>query len=179
MSTGDYEANIAAVVEEMEIEMKNSRLGLESFVKMLRKKNEKAESRKLLCLRCWTEFPDQSLLDTHEGHCSLPMYKLSRATRTIPDLWEEWTIGSPTCPSVEERDRVFGRRWRQTQAEAKYHGTRKVLIKEIRRRAMSTGDYEANIAAVVEEMEIEMKSSRMGFDSFAKVLRKKNGKDSS
>ena len=107
------------------------------------------------------------------------MYELSRATSTIPDLWKEWTIGSPTCPSVEERDRIFGNRWSQTYAEAKYYGARRSLIKELRRRAVSTGDYEANIAAVVEEMEIEMKNSRMGLDSFVKMLRKKNEKTGS
>ena len=41
-----------------------------------------------------------------------PKYRMSRAVKTVKDLWREWTVGFRGGPSVTALDNRWGSRWR-------------------------------------------------------------------
>ena len=89
-----------------------------------------------------------------------PLHRLSREVKTIPDLWQEWTVGLPGKPSIEELDRRWGPRWRRKVPkdglnESGRYTERKVIIDELRKRAVAKGGQEAHFRAAVDEMENE------------------------
>ena len=73
----------------------------------------------------------------------VPSYRLSREVYTIPDLWLEWTVGLAVGhPSIDEFDHRWGTRWRSPK-ERQYSSIPKVIIDEVRRRAVSYGEAQA------------------------------------
>lgn len=99
----------------------------------------------------------------------VPLYRLSRNVRTIPDLWKEWTIGLGCLPSIHELDRLYGSRWRIGN-EIQHYSTRKRIIDEVKRRAGSSATAE-DYKAVVREMEEERAHSKASLDKVSKALR--------
>jgi hypothetical protein len=68
----------------------------------------------------------------------LGQYSMSRAVHTIPELWQEWTIGLQGQPSIERLDELYGSRWRTglgKASERQFYSRRKTLITEIKRLA--------------------------------------------
>ncbi|KIM99225.1 hypothetical protein OIDMADRAFT_127126 [Oidiodendron maius Zn] len=65
-------------------------------------------------------------------------YRMSRTIQTIPELWQEWTVGLQGQPSIERLDELHGSSWRSGPAaasERQFYSRRKTLIAEIRRLA--------------------------------------------
>lgn len=113
-----------------------------------------------------------SVLEALEKNKEVPKYTLSRRISTIPEMWREWTVGTMGCPSVEELDQRYGSRWRPEHKERQFYSVRKVIVEELRRRAIEKGGYKENIAAVVEEMEIERTRSGVSLAKISGILRK-------
>jgi hypothetical protein len=68
----------------------------------------------------------------------VPQYHMSRTVQTIPELWQEWTVGLQGQPSIERLDELYGSSWRSGPAaasERQFYSRRKTLIAEIRRLA--------------------------------------------
>lgn len=73
---------------------------------------------------------------------SVPEYTMSRTIQTIPELWQEWTVGLHGQPSIERLDELYGSRWRTgpgKASERQFYSRRKTLITEIRRLAAIQG----------------------------------------
>lgn len=110
-----------------------------------------------------------------------PTYSMNRQASSIPQLWREWSVGLPGCPSVQELDRIWGARWRASAKERQFYSLRKVIVEELRRRAEEhdgEGDMETKMQAAVDAMERERNLSGASLDKVAKVLkadRKKQG----
>ncbi len=69
-----------------------------------------------------------------------PQYRMSRTVQTIPELWQEWTVGLQGQPSIERLDELYGSSWRSGSAaasERQFYSRRKTLITEIRRLAVA------------------------------------------
>lgn len=98
-----------------------------------------------------------------------PSYKLSREVRTIPDLWREWTVGLAGLPAVEGLDRLYGSQWRSGN-ERQYYSMRKVIVKEVRRRA-GQGATDRREREVVAQMEEERLASNASLDKVIKALK--------
>jgi hypothetical protein len=65
-------------------------------------------------------------------------YRMSRTIQTIPELWQEWTVGLQGQPSIERLDELYGSSWRSGPAaasERQFYSRRKTLIAEIQRLA--------------------------------------------
>jgi hypothetical protein len=69
---------------------------------------------------------------------SAPHYKMSRAIRTVNDLWREWKQGIGAFPSIEQLENNWGTRWRSDPTESKFYNRRKTIIKEIQRLVSSS-----------------------------------------
>jgi Transcriptional activator of glycolytic enzymes len=91
---------------------------------------------------------------------SVPEYSMSRTIQTIPELWQEWTMGLHGQPSIERLDELYGSRWRTgpgKASERQFYSRRKTLITEIRRLAAAQGasqggdPYKAVIAQLEEQ----------------------------
>jgi hypothetical protein len=66
---------------------------------------------------------------------------MSRTIQTIPELWQEWTIGLHGQPSIKKLDELYGSRWRigpGKASERQFYSRRKTLITEIRRLVATT-----------------------------------------
>ena len=48
----------------------------------------------------------------------VPQYHMSRTIQTIPELWQEWTVGLHGQLSIERLDELYGARWRSGPAGA-------------------------------------------------------------
>jgi hypothetical protein len=101
-----------------------------------------------------------------EKASQVPQYHMSRTIQTIPDLWQEWTIGLQGQPSIEMLDRLYGSSWRSGPAktsERQFYSRRKTLINEIRRLAAvedpSHGDPYQKVVAQLEEERIQAGAS--------------------
>lgn len=67
-------------------------------------------------------------------------YRMSRTVQTIPELWQEWTVGLGGQLSIEKLDELYGSGWRSgpnSGAERQFYSRRKALIAEIRRLALA------------------------------------------
>ena len=95
-----------------------------------------------------------------------PIYRLCRDTRTIPELWREWTEGIGATPLIEELDRHWGTCWR-TGAEHQFYSTCRVIVDEVRRLAADAGD----CWAVVRELEEQRVRAGASLDKVQKALR--------
>jgi hypothetical protein len=101
-----------------------------------------------------------------EKASKVPEYCMSRTIQTIPELWEEWTVGLKGQPSIERLDELYGPGWRSgtdKTAERQFYSRRKTLITEIRRLAdiedPSNGDPYQKVVAQLEEERIRAGAS--------------------
>jgi hypothetical protein len=63
-----------------------------------------------------------------------PTYRMSRAVKTIDQLWREWTQGLAGGPAISTLDSTWGSRWRSgRRSELQWYSLRLEAIKEIRR----------------------------------------------
>ncbi|KAF2860004.1 hypothetical protein K470DRAFT_264837 [Piedraia hortae CBS 480.64] len=58
-----------------------------------------------------------------------------RSIATVPDLWQEWTVGLNGNPSVQSLEASLGASWRNKESDRSYYFRRKRIIDEIIRRA--------------------------------------------
>ena len=65
-----------------------------------------------------------------------PQHSMCRTTKTVEDLWREWTVGLRGQPAITVLDSRWGSRWRAgRQSELQWYSLRSEIIKEIRRIA--------------------------------------------
>ncbi|OCK72698.1 hypothetical protein K432DRAFT_412001, partial [Lepidopterella palustris CBS 459.81] len=68
----------------------------------------------------------------------LPLYRMSRAVKTVDRLWREWTVGLRGGPSIRSLDARWGSRWRAgRRSEIQWYSLRLEAIKEIGRIAQA------------------------------------------
>jgi hypothetical protein len=110
--------------------------------------------------------PVQLPVTALEKASQAPQYRMSRNTRTIPELWQEWTVGLNGQPSIERLDELYGSGWRsgpESSAERQFYSRRKTLINEIRSLAAvedpSLGDPYQTVVAKLEEERIRAGAS--------------------
>ena len=99
-------------------------------------------------------------------------YRMSRTLRTIPELWQEWTIGLQGQPSIERLDELYGSSWRSGPAaasERQFYSRRKTLITEIRRLAAAIKAPPDKEAYNIVVLQLEDKRKRAGV-SLSKVI---------
>ena len=96
-------------------------------------------------------------------------YRMSRAVKTIRDLWREWTIGLQGGPSIVALDNRWGSRWRAgRQAEVQWYSLRLEVIREIRRVARARRISEESAMYFVGA---EQRQSNCSLDLYCKRLR--------
>jgi hypothetical protein len=99
----------------------------------------------------------------------LPVYRMSRAVRTVKALWQEWTIGLGSGPSVAALDRKWGSRWRAgRQNELQWYSLRLEVIKEIRRVAQAQRVSEE---AAMWQVNLQQEQMQCSLDQLCKRLR--------
>jgi hypothetical protein len=104
-------------------------------------------------------------------------YSMSRIVHTIPELWQEWTVGLQGQPSIERLDELYGSRWRSgpgKASERQFYSRRKTLITEIRRLAAvvkAPPDAEAYNRVVV-QLEDERKRAGASLSKVIDTLKK-------
>ena len=99
-------------------------------------------------------------------------YRMSRTLRTIPELWQEWTIGLQGQPSIERLDELYGSSWRSGPAvasERQFYSRRKTLITEIRRLAAAIKAPPDKEAYNIVVLQLEDQRKRAGI-SLSKVI---------
>lgn len=84
----------------------------------------------------------------------VPEFGLSRAVRTVRELWEEYTVGINGQRSVQSMDEEWGPRWRRSSKEAVFYCLRKVIYEEIKRLRdeVYNGSVELAVAALDKRM---------------------------
>ena len=98
-----------------------------------------------------------------------PKYRMSRAVKTVKDLWREWTVGFRGGPSVTALDNRWGSRWRAgRQAEVQWYSLRLEVIREIRRVARARRISED---AAMHFVGAEQRQSNCSLDLYCKRLR--------
>lgn len=96
-------------------------------------------------------------------------YRMSRAVKTVRDLWREWTIGLQGGPSIVALDNRWGSRWRAgRQAEVQWYSLRLEVIREIRRVARARRISEESAMYFVGA---EQRHSNCSLDLYCKRLR--------
>jgi hypothetical protein len=106
-----------------------------------------------------------------------PQYRMSRTVQTIPELWQEWTVGLQGHPSIERLDELYGASWRSgpvAASERQFYSRRKTLITEIRRLAAAIKappDKEA-YNTVVLQLEDERKRAGASLSKVIDVLKR-------
>lgn len=89
-------------------------------------------------------------------------YRMSPQVKTIPDLWQEWTIGFGGGPSVESLNTRFGCKWRKSVAHRQWYSRRRRLIRVIQDRISAGGAP----VAVIEELEQARLRMGKGLNAF-------------
>jgi hypothetical protein len=113
----------------------------------------------------------------HAAEVPLPQYHMSRTIQTIPELWQEWTVGLQGQPSIERLDEQYGSSWRSgptAASERQFYSRRKTLITEIRRLAAAIRappDKEA-YNTVVLQLEDERKRARASLSKVIDTLKR-------
>jgi hypothetical protein len=69
----------------------------------------------------------------------IPHYQLNRQISTIPQLWQEWTSGLGSGPSVLSLDSRYGTKWRSQSKETKMYSRRKRVIDGVKGVATRIG----------------------------------------
>lgn len=112
----------------------------------------------------------------------MPLYRLSRSIRRVPDLWREWTVGLTGHPSVEALDTMYGASWRASSPERMFYSRRKAIIDAIKdivkRRSLvegQPGGYghmtgREDVASAVQHLEEMRMRRKMSLDALSKVL---------
>jgi hypothetical protein len=101
-----------------------------------------------------------------------PQYRMSRTLQTIPELWQEWTVGLQGQPSIERLDKLYGASWRSgptAASERQFYSRRKTLITEIRRLAAAIKDPPDEGAYNTVVLQLEDERKRAGA-SLSKVI---------
>jgi hypothetical protein len=106
-----------------------------------------------------------------------PQHRMSRTVQTIPELWQEWTLGLGGQPSIEKLDELYGSGWRSGPsgaAERQFYSRRKSLITEIRRLAAALKDPPDQEAchAVVLQLEDQRRRARASLSKVIDTLKK-------
>ncbi|KAN0085565.1 Transcriptional activator of glycolytic enzymes domain containing protein, partial [Elaphomyces granulatus] len=97
-------------------------------------------------------------------------YRFDRTVTTVTDLWEEWTVGRGSGPSVEQLDSAWGPRWRD-QTERQFYSRRLPIIKAIQ------GRHASGIASSLQEAAVQVEGLRteqhggISLNKFGKVLK--------
>jgi uncharacterized protein YciI len=99
-----------------------------------------------------------------------PSYRMSRAVKTVDQLWREWTVGlGGGSPAVAALDSAWGSRWRAgRRSELQWYSLRLEVIKEIERIA------QAQRCSAMEAMwQLNLQQQRTGasLDQLCKRLR--------
>ena len=107
----------------------------------------------------------------------LPQYRMSRTIQTIPELWQEWTIGLQGQPSIERLDELYGSSWRsgpRAASERQFYSRRKTLITEIRRLAAAIKAPPDKLACdtVVQQLEDERRRARVSLSKVIDALKR-------
>lgn len=107
----------------------------------------------------------------------IPQYHMSRAIQTIPELWQEWTVGLHGQQSIQKLDELYGSRWRSgstAASERQFYSRRKTLITEIRRLAVAIKDPpdEAAYSSVVLQLEDERIRAKASLSKVIDILKK-------
>ena len=58
---------------------------------------------------------------------------MDRTVRTVPLLWQEWTIGLNGNPSITSLESAQGTKWRAGEANRKFFSERKVITDTVKR----------------------------------------------
>jgi hypothetical protein len=99
----------------------------------------------------------------------LPVYRMSRAVRTVRALWQEWTTGLDGGPSVAALDLRWGSRWRAgRQNELQWYSLRLEVIKEIKRIAQAQRISEQ---AAMWQVNLQQEQMQCSLDQLCKRLR--------
>ena len=94
---------------------------------------------------------------------------MSRAVKTVRDLWREWTVGLRGGPSITALDKQWGSRWRAgRQAEVQWYSLRLEVIREINRVARARRISEESAMHFVGA---EQRQSNCSLDLYCKRLR--------
>ena len=98
-----------------------------------------------------------------------PLYRMSRAVRTVDRLWHEWTVGFAGSPSIQELDSRWGSRWRAgRRSELQWYSLRLEAIKEIRRIAQAQRIGEE---AAMWQLNLQQQRMSCSLDQLCKRLR--------
>ncbi|KAK7205815.1 transcriptional activator of glycolytic enzymes-domain-containing protein [Myxozyma melibiosi] len=89
---------------------------------------------------------------------------MSRDVTTVPELWQEWTIGLNGGPKVRELEEKFGTRWRSSSAERKFFCLRKVILDYIHRIGEMQG-----ISLEEAVLQVEAIRKQHGFNSLQRL----------
>ncbi|KAF2187572.1 hypothetical protein K469DRAFT_568588, partial [Zopfia rhizophila CBS 207.26] len=99
-----------------------------------------------------------------------PLYILSRAITTVPQLWMEWTIGLAGGPSVQGLEDMYCHRATFDHSEQVLYGRRKIIINEIwRRRAKGI-----STSVAVEEVELIRQRGQLSLYRLYQILNRQN-----
>jgi hypothetical protein len=102
-------------------------------------------------------------------HPEPPKHRMSRAVKSVNDLWREWTTGWGGGPSITALDNRWGSRWHAgRQAEVQWYSLRLEVMREIRRVADIRRLSEESAVAFVGA---EQRQSGCSLDLYCKRLR--------
>lgn len=82
---------------------------------------------------------------------SVPTYTLNRDLCTVNQVWQEYEVGRPGCPSVKQLEEDYGTKWRRDPTQSRYYLRRKVLYDELERIAGEKRISLEDAAGVLEE----------------------------
>jgi hypothetical protein len=99
-----------------------------------------------------------------------PQYRMCRTTKTVEELWREWTVGLQGEPAITALDSRWGSQWRAgRQSELQWYSLRLEVIKEIRRLAQSRRTSEE---AAMRALDLQQQQSGHSIDQLCKLLRR-------
>ena len=94
---------------------------------------------------------------------------MCRTTKTVEDLWREWTVGLRGQPAIAILDSRWGSRWRAgRQSELQWYSLRSEIIKEIRRIARVQRTSEE---AAMRALSLRQQQTGYSIDQLCKLLR--------
>ena len=98
-----------------------------------------------------------------------PIYRMSRTVRTVRALWQEWTVGLGSNPSVAALDLKWGSQWRAgRQSELQWYSLRLEVMKEIKRVAQAQRVSEE---AAMWQVNLQQEQMQCSLDQLCKRLR--------
>lgn len=93
---------------------------------------------------------------------------MNKAVRTVPELWQEWTIGFDGGPSVQAMDDAHGQTWRgKNHALGQFYSMRRTIINEVKRKSGN-----GPVRPAINELEQQRKQTgEKSLDWLAKQIR--------